>query len=257
MHAPSTELDIARGCRHQDAQACDQRLAATKDGAAVFIKPTQSSACADEYETAGVLAMSWRSRGGILPIALLGALALDAGEAGSVVGAKAATIATGRLAAWAQTPAEWERLEDRRVGYALRYPAGWSVGGRVAATEFAVGARCRSVRVVDFEPPADAGPGAQVRQSFVQVCAKPLRDGAPLEDFMRRTYGALLASRFEKAELNGMLVYRSTRKAPARLIFTQTADYRIQLYSSVTAAPEDYARRLAQVEEILASFSRI
>jgi hypothetical protein len=160
-------------------------------------------------------------------------------------------------AAWSQTTGERMRLEDRQVGYTLLYPRDWSVEGQVAATEFAIGSRCQSVRVVDFEPPPGSGPGAQVRHSFVQVCAKPIEGGESLQDFMRRTYGALLARAFEMADFNGLSVYQTREEKPTKMIFTEIKDHRIQIYSSVVADLEKYPTRKAQVENILASFSAI
>lgn len=157
----------------------------------------------------------------------------------------------------AQTPDEWKRLEDRRVGYTLLYPRDWSVVGQVTATEFAIGSRCQSVRVVDFEPPPGSGPGAQVRQSFLQVCAKPIEGGESLEAFMRRTYGALLARTFEMADLNGLSVYQTREEKPTKMIFTEIKDHRIQIYSSIVAELEKYPMRKAQLDHILASFSAI
>ena len=122
------------------------------------------------------------------------------------------------------------RLEDRLVGYALFYPDGWTVGGLVAATEFAVGAQCQSVRIVDFEPPPDSGLGAQVLQSFVQVCAKLVWKDVPLADFMHQTYGASLFIRFREAVLNGIAVYQTKGEASTMTIFMQIEDYRIQVF---------------------------
>src|SRR5262249_34120278 len=120
---------------------------------------------------------------GILVGVLLGTLTTSTEEVNFFAGPTSAAGASDRLAAWSQTPGEWKRLEDRQVGYALLYPSDWSVEGQVAATEFAIGSRCRSVRVVDFEPAPGSGPAAQVRHSFVQVCAKPIEGGESLEDF--------------------------------------------------------------------------
>jgi len=171
------------------------------------------------------------------------------------VGPKGAATATGWLAAWAQTPVEWKRLEDRQVGYTLLYPEDWSVEGQVAATEFAIGSRCRSVQVIDFEPPPGSGAGAQVQQSFVQVCAKPIEGGESLKDFMRQTYGALLARTFEMANANGLSVYQTREEGPIKTIFTVIKNHLIQIFSTVVAEPEKYPTRQAQVEKILASFS--
>ena len=168
-----------------------------------------------------------------------------------------ASVGADRVAARSQTPVEWRRLEDRQVGYALLYPSEWSVEGQVAATEFATGSRCQSVRVVDFEPPPGSGPGAQIRHTFLQVCGKPVQDGQSLDDFMRRTYGALLERTFVRVDLNGLPAFRSREEQPTKVIFTQTKNHRIQIYVALVADPGKYEARKAQVEKILASFSAI
>jgi hypothetical protein len=194
---------------------------------------------------------------GILVVVLFGTLSTSTEEVHSFAGPRGAAIASDWLAAWAQTSREWKRLEDRQVGYTLLYPSDWSVEGQVAATEFAIGSRCRSVRVVDFEPAPGSGPGAQVRHSFVQVCAKSIAGGESLEDFMRHTYGGLLARTFEMADFNGLSVYQTREQKPTRMIFTEIKNYRIQIYSSVVADLEKYPTRRGQVDNILASFSVI
>jgi len=194
---------------------------------------------------------------GILVGVLLGTLTASTEEMDVFAGPRSATVASDRPAAWSQTSGEWKRLEDRQVGYALRYPSDWSIGGQVAATEFATGSRCRSARVVDFEPAPGSGPGAQVRHSFVQVCAKSIEGGESLEDFMRHIYGASLARTFDMADFNGLSAYQAREQTPPRMIFTEIKNYRIQIYSSVVADLEKYLTRRAQVEHILASFSVI
>jgi hypothetical protein len=188
---------------------------------------------------------------------LVGTLTTSTEEANSFAGPKEAAVASDWLAAWSQMPGERMRLEDRQVGYTLLYPRDWSVEGQVAATEFAIRSRCQSVRVVDFEPPPGSGPGAQVRHSFVQVCAKPIESGESLQDFMRRTYGALFARAFEMADFNGLSAYQTREEKPTKMIFTEIKDHRIQIYSSIVADLEKYPTRKAQVENILASFSAI
>lgn len=194
---------------------------------------------------------------GVLEVVLSGALTRSTEEANYFVGPQEAAVGTHWLAAWSQRPGEWKRLEDRRVGYTLLYPRDWSVEGQIAATEFAIGSRCQSVRVVDFEPPPGSGAGAQVRHSFLQVCAKPLKGGESLQDFMRQTYGALLARTFEMADINGLSVYQTREEKPTKMIFTEIKDHRIQIYFSIVADRELYPTRKAQVENILASFSEI
>jgi hypothetical protein len=194
---------------------------------------------------------------GILVVVPFGTLTTSTEEANSFAVPKEAAVATDWLTAWSQTPGEWKRLEDRKVGYTLLYPRDWSVEGQVAATEFAIGSRCQSVRVVDFEPPPGSGPGAQVRHSFLQVCAKPIEGGESLQDFMRQTYGVLLARTFQMAKFNGLSVYQTREEKPTKMIITEIKNHRIQIYLSVVADLEKYPTRKAQVENILASFSVI
>ena len=60
----------------------------------------------------------------------------------------------------------------------------------VVATEFAVGATCQSVQIIDFASASDSGPGAKVLQSFVQICWRRLSGAETLPRFVERTYGA-------------------------------------------------------------------
>jgi hypothetical protein len=146
------------------------------------------------------------------------------------------------------------RLRDELVGYSLRYPRGWEVTRRpVGGTEFAAGARCRSVHVVDFAPPPESG-GGFILHSFVQVCARPLTGGSSLDDFMRHTYRDSLLAQFEVTKLGGVRAY-AARKGDQNLIFLQTGAYRLQLYTSVVAAPAKRAVRRAQVRGVLRSFA--
>ena len=152
-----------------------------------------------------------------------------------------------------QREAVWKRVvRNSKVGYSLFYPEGWSVTGQVVATEFAVDAPCRSVRVVDFEPPPDAGPGAEVLQSFVQVCWKPLSDGSTLHEFMRSTYGAAYLELFRRLELGGVLAYRRSEGGGSTTTFLQTGEHRIQVVSAVRAAPDKRAKRLMETGRVLA-----
>jgi len=145
-------------------------------------------------------------------------------------------------------------LRNDRVGYSLSYPRGWKVGGRAVATEFAARADCQSVRVVDLAAPADAGPGAEVRQSLVQMCWKRVGDGASLDEFMRQTYGGRLSELFEWTRLAGVPAYRA-KDGASRTFFLQTEMFRLQVVATVVAGPARRAERLAQVNRILTSFS--
>jgi hypothetical protein len=146
-------------------------------------------------------------------------------------------------------------LENDTVGYSLRYPRGWKITGQVVATAYAKGADCQSVRVVDFAPPPSAGPSAQVRQSFVQICWRRVTDGSSLEEFMRSTYGDRVLEIFEKTSLGGARAYRTKGAIGNRTFFLQNDRYRLQVVATVTNEPAKSATRLAQVGRILGSFS--
>lgn len=146
-------------------------------------------------------------------------------------------------------------LRNPAVGFSLSFPRSWKVAGQVTATEFAAGSACQSVRVVDFQPSADSGPGAQVLQSFVQMCWKRLSGGESLAAFMDRTYGEKAAGLFERTELGGAPAYRTKGDGHDATIFLQTDAHRIQIVASVVAEPTKRALRRTQVQRILASFS--
>jgi len=156
---------------------------------------------------------------------------------------------------YAATPLK--RLDDAEAGYTLVYPADWVLEGQVVASDFASGARCRSVRKVDFAPPPDSGAAAPVQHSFVQVCAKPLSSVGSLEDFMSRTYGAALDALFEKTRINGLEVYQSRQQQAARMLFAQLAEHLVQIIATVEAEPSRHPERRIQVDAILASFAAL
>ena len=147
-----------------------------------------------------------------------------------------------------------EKLRNDKVGYALEYPDGWSTTGQVQATEFASRSACQSVRIVDFRPPPTAGPAAQVRQSYVQVCSRRIGGSTSLDEFMRETYGSRLGDFFERTRLAGTDAYRTKGAPENRTFFLQTPEYRLQVVAAVVASPARRAKRLAQVDGILASF---
>jgi hypothetical protein len=152
------------------------------------------------------------------------------------------------------TGSPWQRLTDPSIGFSLCYPADWSVGVQVIATQFAVGARCRSVRVIDFEPPPDSGAAAAMEQSLVQVCAKPLDADDSLDQYMRRVYGDMLQHTFEITDLDGTPGYQSIARGQTRTIFAQCRSSMIQIVATVAASPEKAPERQEQVEKILESF---
>jgi hypothetical protein len=145
-------------------------------------------------------------------------------------------------------------LRNRTVGFRLMYPRSWHVVRQVVATEFAVGAACRSVQVIDFRPPPGSGPGAQVLQSFVQICWKRLSGGESLAEFIEKTYGRKASSLFERTELSRVPAYRTKGDGLNATIFLQTDAHRLQIVVAVVAAPKKRALRQAQVQRILASF---
>ena len=153
------------------------------------------------------------------------------------------------------TGSTWQPLTDPSIGFSLCYPADWSVGGQVIATQFAVGARCRSVRVIDLAPPSDSGAAAAMEQSLVQVCAKPLDADDSLDQYMRRVYGDRLQHTFAITDLDGTPGYRSTGRGQTRTTFAQHRNSLIQIVATVAASPEKTPERQAQVGKILESFA--
>lgn len=153
------------------------------------------------------------------------------------------------------TSSRWQRLTDPLIGFSICYPAEWSDGGQVIATQFAAGAQCRSVRVIDFAPPPDSGATAVTEQSLVQVCAKPLEPEDSLHQYMRRTYGEALQNTFAITDLDGVPGYQSTGRGQTRTIFTQYRNSLIQIVATVAASPDKAPERQAQVEQILESFA--
>jgi hypothetical protein len=146
-------------------------------------------------------------------------------------------------------------LRSTSVGFRLTYPLGWKVVRQVVATEFAAGAVCKSVRIVDFEPPPDSGPGAQVLQSFVQLCWKRVSGGESLTEFVEKTYGDRASRLLERIELGRLSAYRTKGNRLNTTIFLQTDAHRLQIVAVVVAEPAKVSLRRAQVQRILESFS--
>ena len=166
----------------------------------------------------------------------------DANETADGPGADAGTI-----------PAGWEKLEDTTVGFSLFHPPDWSVAGQVAPTQFADGARCRSVRFVDFEPPADSGAAAPMQQTFVQVCAMPKAHVGSLDHYMRRVYGESFDRTFTPVDLNGSPAYQAKGTGNSRTIFAETDNDLIQIVAAIATSSERLAQRQIQVQQILGS----
>lgn len=163
----------------------------------------------------------------------------------------AASLGCTALSQPAATQAQRSRtLTNDRVGYSLSYPRTWRVAAKVIATQFAARARCQTVRMVDR-----AGP-AEVRQTFVQLCSKPIKSGSSLAGFMQSTYGRRLDDLFVRATLGGVPAYRTKTGSANRTFFAQTKKgYRVQILTAVVAAPAKRRARIAQVNGILASLS--
>lgn len=158
------------------------------------------------------------------------------------------------LACAAESRPPSRTLTNSRVGYRLTYPREWKVTGQVVATEFAAGASCQSVRVVDFAPPANSGPSGEVRHSYVQICWRAA-NGSSLGEFMRKTYRGKVTQLFERTKLGRSAAYRSKGRGQSMAFFLQTAEHRIQIVTGVAPEPAKRASRVAQVHRILSSFS--
>lgn len=154
----------------------------------------------------------------------------------------------------APTAAADRILRNTSVGFRLTVPKGWIVTRQLVATQFAVGAACQSVRIVDFQPAPDSGPGAKVLHSFVQLCWRRVR-GDSLTAFIETTYGERAASLFEKTELGGVPAYRTKKNGLDATVFLQTDAYRIQVVTALVADAAKRNARRVQLQGILASFS--
>ncbi|MGH9224702.1 MAG: hypothetical protein ACRD2W_13205 [Acidimicrobiales bacterium] len=135
--------------------------------------------------------------------------------------------------------------------FSVTYPPGWAASGQMQATAFAAGATCGSALIVDRANPEGSGPGAQVEQSYVQVCGKGL-DGKTLPDFMSSTYGS--TGGFQATTLAGRPAFVS-RAGTASTSFVDTSSRRYQVVTGVTASAELRPMRLAQVEQIVGSLT--
>jgi hypothetical protein len=159
-------------------------------------------------------------------------------------------VATGCFADPGSSTAGQPRLADPVVGWSIAVPVGWKTAGTVVATAFARDARCRSTFVDDRSD--SGGPGPSVSRSFVQICARPIRDGRTLRSFLTATYGAAFGARFAADALAGRPAYR-TRRSDPELAFLQTGSHRLQLASSASKDEPLRARRRAQVDAVLRS----
>lgn len=152
----------------------------------------------------------------------------------------------------ASTPG-FQLLANAAVGYRLTFPDDWQLRDQVVATEFAAGAECQSVQIIDFQPPQ--GSGALILHSFVQICARPLEDTLTLEQFMLQTYSTLLDEQFEPLTFAGQSAYRTRNAGSDTTTFLHTQNHRVQIVSAVAAEPDVFPIRAAQVEAILASLT--
>ncbi len=137
------------------------------------------------------------------------------------------------------------------TSFSVTYPPGWGPSGQVQATAFAAGATCGSALIVDRAPPAAAGPGASIEQSYVQLCWKGL-EGKSLSEFMTATYGS--AGGFSATTLAGRAAFVS-RAGTTATFFVDTSARRYQVVTAVNASAELTPTRVAEVERILASLS--
>lgn len=150
-------------------------------------------------------------------------------------------------------PASWEKLEDATVGFSLFHPPDWVVEERVVSTQFADGARCRSVRFIDFEPPADSGAAAPMQQSFVQVCAKPKVQTGSLDQYMRRVYGDSFDRTFLPVQLNGTRAFQAKDTGSSRTVFAESRSDLVQIITAIATSPGKFSERQLQVQQILGS----
>ena len=160
-----------------------------------------------------------------------------------------------RSVAYEPTALTGRILRNTSVGFTLTYPRGWRVVRKVIATEFAVGATCQSVQMIDFASASDSGPGAKVLQSFVQICWRRMSGGETLPRFVERTYGTHAGRLLERTTFGGVPAYRTKDDEPNGTIFLQTDAHRIQIVASVIAEQAKRAMRREQVQRILASFA--
>jgi hypothetical protein len=98
----------------------------------------------------------------------------------------------------------------------------------------------------------EGGPGPSTSRSFVQICARPLRDRRTLRSFLAATYGAGFGAQFAQGTLGGRPTYR-TRRSDPELAFVQTGSHRLQLAFSAATDEAHGARRRAQVDAVLRS----
>ena len=150
-------------------------------------------------------------------------------------------------------PAGWEKLEDATVGFSLFHPPDWSVEGQVVSTQFADGARCRSVRFIDFEPPADSGAAAPMQQSFVQVCAKPQVQAGSLDQYMRRVYGDSFDRAFALVQLDGLRAFQAKDTGSSWTVFAESHSDLVQIIAAIATSPGKFSERQLQVQQILGS----
>lgn len=153
------------------------------------------------------------------------------------------------------SPLPPKRLQNKELGYSLLYPADWQVRGQVVATEFASGARCESVEIIDSPVLPEPGSTALVLRSFVQICSKRLTDTASLDEFMGESYGGGFRARFHPVEIGGIAAYEMVSGGANTLIFLQTNKHRFQIVAAVVARAGEEAKRAAQVQQTLRSLS--
>ena len=154
---------------------------------------------------------------------------------------------------------DWKMYQNSEVGFSISYPANWQIRDKIIATQFSASdAKCQSIEIVDSPVSGISGGGAAFFHSGVQICTKILKDDLTLDQFMQETYKDNLSKWFAKTKLNDMLVYQELPgvSMAVKHIFLQTSAYRLEINAfAVGMNPDQTVQRVAQVKEILQSFS--
>jgi hypothetical protein len=137
-------------------------------------------------------------------------------------------------------------------GVSFSYPEGWEeLKFAAISTQFAAGAECVTVRIIDREAPTGSGQAPFLLQSVVQVCSQPANE-IPLETFMEQTYGADMGG-FETFQIADQTGYRLTEGETTTAYVQHEAD-RFQVVTSVVVEdPATESLRQSQVQSILTS----
>ena len=149
------------------------------------------------------------------------------------------------------TPPLTGRVEHP-AGVSFSYPEEWEeTANAVISTQFASGAECVSVRIIDREAPAGSGQAPFLYQSVVQVCSRPA-EGQSLEMYMEDTYGAGMGG-FEPLQIGTVTGFRLTEDQTTT-VYVQNGTDRFQVVTSVVAEdPATENLRESQIQSILSS----